>query len=136
MQPLNFISLIGTTLFSAVVYMLLHEQYPKLSKMFVVFLVVSYFVYASNLMRTIIQRVQYVFLGFDTPDEPIQLIIQLIGIVFIAEFINIFLAEVSAGMSGDLKNVGKVFDIIVKLFLIVLSLPMVTTLFELILTRL
>jgi len=136
MQPLNFLSLIGTTLFAAVVYMLLHEQYPKLSKMFVVFLVVTYFVYASNLMHTIIQRVQTVFLGFDTPDEPIQLIIQLIGIVFIAEFINIFLAEVSAGMSGDLKNVGKVFDIIVKLFLIVLSLPMVTTLFELILTRL
>ena len=136
MEPMNFLSLIGTTLFAAVVYMLLHEHYPKFSKLFVVFLVVTYFVYASNLMHTIIHRIQTVFIGFDTPDEPIQLIIQLIGIVFIAEFINIFLAEVSVGMSGDLKNVGKVFDIIVKLFLIVLSLPMVTTLFELILTRL
>lgn len=136
MDSLNFLPLIGITVFSAVVYLLLHEFYPRLSKMFVIFLVVTYFVYASNLMHTIIHRVQGVFLGFDTPDEPVQLIIQLLGIVFIAEFINIFLAEVSGSFQGDLKSVAKVFDIIVKLFLIVLSLPMVTTLFELILTRL
>ena len=121
MESINFLAIVGTTLFVSVAYMLLHEQAPKFSKMFVLFLVVSFFLYASNLIHIIIHRVQGVFMGFDAPDEPVQLIIQLIGIVFIAEFINIFLAEVSVNMSGDLKSVGKVFDIIVKLFLIDLA---------------
>ena len=69
-----------------------------------------------------------VFLNFNIEQQYVTIIIRLIGIVYYAEFVNFLLTEAKLG------NVGKMFEYIVKLYLIGYSLPMIITLFELILS--
>jgi len=75
-----------------------------------------------------------VFLNVGMGQDYVHMAVQLTVIVFFAEFVTIFLSEATNGYSGDLNNVGKVFEYIVKLFLIAESLPMIMKLFELILS--
>lgn len=83
---------------------------------------------ALQLLSSMIGEITNVFLNFDVEQQYVTIIIRLIGIVYYAEFVSFLLAEASLG------NVGKMFEYIVKLYLIGYSLPMIITLFELILS--
>lgn len=83
---------------------------------------------ALQLLSGIIGQITNVFLDFNVGQEYVSIIIRLIGIVYYAEFVNFLLSETSLG------NVGKMFEYIVKLYLIGYSLPMIIKLFELILS--
>jgi len=83
---------------------------------------------ALQLLSGIIGQITNVFLDFNVGQEYVSIIIRLIGIVYYAEFVSFLLSETSLG------NVGKMFEYIVKLYLIGYSLPMIIKLFELILS--
>ncbi len=83
---------------------------------------------ALQLLSSIIGQITNVFLDFNIGQQYVTIIIRLIGIVYYAEFVSFLLAETSLG------NVGKMFEYIVKLYLIGYSLPMIIKLFELILS--
>ena len=83
---------------------------------------------ALQLLSSMIGEITNVFLNFNVEQQYVTIIIRLIGIVYYAEFVSLLLAEASLG------NVGKMFEYIVKLYLIGYSLPMIITLFELILS--
>lgn len=83
---------------------------------------------ALQLLSSMIGEITNVFLNFNVEQQYVTIIIRLIGIVYYAEFVSFLLTEVSLG------NVGKMFEYIVKLYLIGYSLPMIITLFELILS--
>lgn len=83
---------------------------------------------ALQLLSSMIEEITNVFLNFNVEQQYVTIIIRLIGIVYYAEFVSFLLAEASLG------NVGKMFEYIVKLYLIGYSLPMIITLFELILS--
>ena len=82
---------------------------------------------ALQLLSSMIGEITNVFLNFNV-EQHVTIIIRLIGIVYYAEFVSFLLTEASLG------NVGKMFEYIVKLYLIGYSLPMIITLFELILS--
>ena len=83
---------------------------------------------ALQLLSSMIGEITNVFLNFNVEQQYVTIIIRLIGIVYYAEFVSFLLTEAS------LRNVGKMFEYIVKLYLIGYSLPMIITLFELILS--
>lgn len=83
---------------------------------------------ALQILSKMIGDLTAVFLDFNVEQQYVAIIIRLIGIVYYAEFVNFLLAEAKLG------NVGKMFEYIVKLYLIGYSLPMIITLFELILS--
>ena len=83
---------------------------------------------ALQLLSSMIGEITNVFLNFNVEQQYVTIIIRLIGIVYYAEFVSLLLIEESLG------NVGKMFEYIVKLYLIGYSLPMIITLFELILS--
>lgn len=83
---------------------------------------------ALQLLSSMIGEITNVFLNFNVEQQYVTIIIRLIGIVYYAEFVSFLLAEASLG------NIGKMFEYIVKLYLIGYSLPMIITLFELILS--
>lgn len=83
---------------------------------------------ALQLLSSMIGQLTDVFLNFNIEQQYVTIIIRLIGIVYYAEFVSFILAEIK------LDNVGKMFEYIVKLYLIGYSLPMIITLFELILS--
>ena len=83
---------------------------------------------ALQLLSSMIGEITNVFLNFNVEQQYVTIIIRLIGIVYYAEFVSSLLTEASLG------NVGKMFEYIVKLYLIGYSLPMIITLFELILS--
>jgi len=131
---IDIVQLIALTIACAVIYLLIHEVHSKYAKLFCLFLITYFFWYAFQILLSIIGEITTIFLNFEVGQEYVQMAFQLIGIVFFAEFVTIFLAEVTQGNVGDLKNVGKIFEYIVKLYLISYSLPMIITLFELILS--
>lgn len=83
---------------------------------------------ALQLLSSMIGEITNVFLNFNVEQQYVTIIIRLIGIVYYAEFVSFLLTEASLG------NFGKMFEYIVKLYLIGYSLPMIITLFELILS--
>lgn len=111
-----------------VIYLLLKEVNSKYAKGFCLVLITYFFTLALQILTQIIEDISAVFLNVDIGGEYIQVIVRLLGIVFYAEFVNYLLVE------SDLKNVGKMFEYMVKLYLVAYSLPMIITLFELILS--
>ena len=83
---------------------------------------------ALQLLSGMIGEITAVFLYFNVEQQYVTIIIRLIGIVYYAEFVSFLLSEAKLG------TVGKMFEYIVKLYLIGYSLPMIITLFELILS--
>ena len=83
---------------------------------------------ALQLLSSMIGEITNVFLNFNVEQQYVTIIIRLIGIVYYGEFVSFLFKEAS------LCNVGKMFEYIVKLYLIGYSLPMIITLFELILS--
>lgn len=81
---------------------------------------------ALQILSKMIGDLTTVFLNFNVEQQYVTIIIRLIGIVYYSEFVNFLLTEAKLG------NVGKIFEYIVKLYLIGYSLPMIITLFELI----
>lgn len=108
--------------------MLLEEVNPKYAKGFSLVLLTFFFMVALQILSKIIGDLTAVFLNFNIEQQYVTIIIRLIGIVYYAEFVNFLLTEAKLG------NVGKMFEYIVKLYLIGYSLPMIITLFELILS--
>ena len=108
--------------------MLLEEVNPKYAKGFSLVLLTFFFMVALQILSKMIGDLTAVFLNFNIEQQYVTIIIRLIGIVYYAEFVNFLLTEAKLG------NVGKMFEYIVKLYLIVYSLPMIITLFELILS--
>ena len=109
-------------------YLLLNEVSSKYAKCFSLVLLTYFFMMALQLLSSIIGHITNVFLDFNIGQQYVTIIIRLIGIVYYAEFVSFLLAETSLG------NVGKMFEYIVKLYLIGYSLPMIIKLFELILS--
>lgn len=101
---------------------------PKYAKGFSLVLLTFFFMVALQILSKMIGDLTAVFLNFNIEQQYVTIIIRLIGIVYYAEFVNFLLAEAKLG------NVGKMFEYIVKLYLIGYSLPMIITLFELILS--
>ena len=83
---------------------------------------------ALQLLSSMIGEITNVFLNFNVEQQYVTIIIRVIGIVYYVVFVSFLLTEASLG------NVGKMFEYIVKLYLIGYSLPMIITLFELILS--
>ncbi|CUM93863.1 stage III sporulation protein AD [Turicibacter sanguinis] len=108
--------------------MLLEEVNPKYAKGFSLVLLTFFFMVALQILSKMIGDLTAVFLNFNIEQQYVTIIIRLIGIVYYAEFVNFLLTEAKLG------NVGKMFEYIVKLYLIGYSLPMIITLFELILS--
>ena len=108
--------------------MLLEEVNPKYAKGFRLVLLTFFFMVALQILSKMIGDLTAVFLNFNIEQQYVTIIIRLIGIVYYAEFVNFLLTEAKLG------NVGKMFEYIVKLYLIGYSLPMIITLFELILS--
>ena len=108
--------------------MLLEEVNPKYAKGFSLVLLTFFFMVALQILSKMIGDLTAVFLNFNIEQQYVTIIIRLIGIVYYAEFVNFVLTEAKLG------NVGKMFEYIVKLYLIGYSLPMIITLFELILS--
>ena len=108
--------------------MLLEEVNPKYAKGFSLVLLTFFFMIALQILSKMIGDLTAVFLNFNIEQQYVTIIIRLIGIVYYAEFVNFLLTEAKLG------NVGKMFEYIVKLYLIGYSLPMIITLFELILS--
>ena len=108
--------------------MLLEEVNPKFAKGFSLVLLTFFFMVALQILSKMIGDLTAVFLNFNIEQQYVTIIIRLIGIVYYAEFVNFLLTEAKLG------NVGKMFEYIVKLYLIGYSLPMIITLFELILS--
>ena len=108
--------------------MLLEEVNPKYAKGFSLVLLTFFFMVALQILSKMIGDLTAVFLNFNIEQQYVTIIIRLIGIVYYAEFVNFLLTEAQLG------NVGKMFEYIVKLYLIGYSLPMIITLFELILS--
>ncbi|HAX72853.1 MAG TPA: stage III sporulation protein AD [Firmicutes bacterium] len=75
-----------------------------------------------------ITHITDVFLRFNIEQQYVSSVIQLIGIVYYSEFVTAVLKQ--AGLS----DLDKVVEIVVKLYLILYSLPLIVTLFELILS--
>ena len=82
------------------------------------------------MLTTIVGEITAVFINFEVGQQYVRMVVQLIGIVFFSEFVTLFLTQAA----GELKNVGTIFEYIVKLYLIAYSLPMIITLFDLILS--
>lgn len=122
--------LILFTIGCAIIYLVIHVLNDKYAKLFALFLVAIFFSYAWNILTFIIQEMAAIFIAFEGQRELLQLVVELVTLVFFAEFVSSFLAD--AG--GDLKNVAKAFEYIIKLQLIIRSLPLIRTLFELIQT--
>ena len=108
--------------------MLLEEVNPKYAKGFSLVWLTFFFMVALQILSKMIGDLTAVFLNFNIEQQYVTIIIRLIGIVYYAEFVNFLLTEAKLG------NVGKMFEYIVKLYLIGYSLPMIITLFELILS--
>ena len=108
--------------------MLLEEVNPKYAKGFSLVLLTFFFMVALQILSKMIGDLTAVFLNFNIEQQYVTIIIRLIGIVYYAEFVNFLLTEAKLG------NVGKMFEYIVKLYLNGYSLPMIITLFELILS--
>ena len=108
--------------------MLLEEVNPKYAKGFSLVLLTFFFMVALQILSKMIGDLTAVFLNFNIEQQYVTIIIRLIGIVYYAEFVNFLLTEAKLG------NVGKMFEYIVNLYLIGYSLPMIITLFELILS--
>lgn len=83
---------------------------------------------ALQILSRMIGDLTSVFLKFNVEQQYVTIIVRLIGIVYYSEFVSFLLTEAKLG------NVGKMFEYIVKLYLIAYSLPMIITLFELILS--
>ena len=97
-------------------------------KAFSFVLLTYFFMMALQLLSNMIGEITAVFTNFNVEQQYVTIIIRLIGIVYYAEFVSFLLSEAKLG------NVGKIFEYIVKLYLIGYSLPMIITLFELILS--
>jgi nanoRNase/pAp phosphatase (c-di-AMP/oligoRNAs hydrolase) len=110
------------------VYLLLNEINSNYAKGFCLVLITYFFTIAMNIMVGIIGDMTAVFTNFNVQQEYVQIVVRLIGIVFYAEFVNFLLDE------SKLGNVGKMFEYLVKLYLIGYSLPMIIKLFEMILS--
>ncbi len=110
------------------IYLVITEVNSKYAKGFSLFLLTYFFMMALQLLSSMIGQITDVFLNFNIEQQYVTIIIRLIGIVYYAEFVSFLLAEIK------LDNVGKMFEYIVKLYLIGYSLPMIITLFELILS--
>lgn len=108
--------------------MLLKEVNEKYAKGFSLVLLTYFFMIALQILTKMLGDLTAVFLNFNVEQQYFTVIIRLVGIVYYSEFVNFLLAEASLG------NVGKMFEYIVKLCLIGYSLPMIITLFELILS--
>lgn len=104
--------------------MLLEEVNPKYAKGFSLVLLTFFFMVALQILSKMIGDLTAVFLNFNIEQQYVTIIIRLIGIVYYAEFVNFLLTEAKLG------NVGKMFEYIVKLYLIGYSLPMIITLFD------
>ncbi|MFR1837059.1 MAG: stage III sporulation protein AD, partial [Turicibacter sanguinis] len=102
--------------------MLLEEVNPKYAKGFSLVLLTFFFMVALQILSKMIGDLTAVFLNFNIEQQYVTIIIRLIGIVYYAEFVNFLLTEAKLG------NVGKMFEYIVKLYLIGYSLPMIITL--------
>ena len=76
---------------------------------------------ALQILSKMIGDLTAVFLNFNIEQQYVTIIIRLIGIVYYAEFVNFLLTEAKLG------NVGKMFEYIVKLYLIGYSLQMIIT---------
>lgn len=111
-----------------IVYLLLDEVNTKFAKGFSLVLLTYFFMIALQILAKMIGDLTAVFLNFNVEQQYVTVIIRLIGIVYYSEFVNFLLLE------AKLANVGKMFEYIVKLYLIGYSLPMIITLFELILS--
>ena len=108
--------------------MLLEEVNPKYAKGFSLVLLTFFFMVALQILSKMIGDLTAVFLNFNIEQQYVTIIIRLIGIVYYAEFVNFLLTEAKLG------TVGTMLEYIVKLYLIGSSLPMIITLFELILS--
>ncbi|WP_288994002.1 hypothetical protein, partial [uncultured Turicibacter sp.] len=125
---IDIVQIISLVIGCALVYLLLEEVNPKYAKGFSLVLLTFFFMVALQILSKMIGDLTAVFLNFNIEQQYVTIIIRLIGIVYYAEFVNFLLTEAKLG------NVGKMFEYIVKLYLIGYSLPMIITLFELILS--
>lgn len=128
MAIIDIVKILTLVIACAIIYLLLDEVNPKYAKAFSFVLLTYFFMMALQLLSSMIGEITAVFTNFNVEQQYVTIIIRLIGIVYYAEFVSFLLTEAKLG------NVGKIFEYIVKLYLIGYSLPMIITLFELILS--
>ena len=128
MAIIDIVKILTLVIACAIIYLLLDEVNSKYAKAFSFVLLTYFFMMALQLLSNMIGEITAVFTNFNVEQQYVTIIIRLIGIVYYAEFVSFLLSEAKLG------NVGKIFEYIVKLYLIGYSLPMIITLFELILS--